>query len=127
MKKEAAKELIEKYIEAWKEKDLKMFLDVLHDHAEVRECTGAEYLGKKTLEKWFTSWNQGTNRVIYWEIKSFGFDRKKSAAFVEWKFKCSYENKEYEFEGSSAVYFKDGLILKVNEYEMKLEKFYPYN
>lgn len=127
MEKEAAKELIEKYIKAWKEKDLDLFLSVLHNLVEVRECTGAIYQDKETLEKWFIDWNQGTNKVIYWEIKSFGFDKKKSAAFVEWKFKCSYENKEYEFEGSSAVYFKDGLILKVNEYEMKLEKFYPYS
>jgi len=80
MEKETAKELIEKYVKAWKEKDLKMFLDVLHDHAEVRECTGAVYYGKKTLGKWFTIWNKGTNRVINWEINSFGFDKKKLVA-----------------------------------------------
>lgn len=127
MEKEAAKKLIEKYIKAWKEKDFKMLLSVLHEQAEVRESTGAVYQGKETLEKWFISWNQGTNKVIYWEINSFGFDEKREVAFIEWKFKCSYENKEYEFEGSSIVYFKDNLIFGINEYEMKLEKFYPYN
>ena len=104
-----------------------MFLSVLYDQVEVRENTGAIYQGKKTLEKWFTSWNRGANKVIYWEINSFGFDEKKSAAFVEWNFKCKYENKEHEFEGSSIVYFKDNLIFGINEYEMKLEKSYPYN
>jgi len=127
MEEEIAKELIEKYTKAWKEKDLKMLLSVLHDRIEIRESTGAVYHGKKTLEKWFTSWNQGTNKVIYWEINSFGFDEKREVAFIEWKFKCSYENKEYEFEGSSIVYFKDELISRINEYEMKLEKFYPYS
>ncbi len=124
MEEKIARELIEKYFKAWKEKDLKSFLSVLHNQAEVRESTGAIYQGKKTLEKWFTSWNRGTNRVIYWKINSFGFDEKKSTAFLEWKFKCSYESKEYEFEGSSIVYFKDKFILGINEYEMKLERDY---
>lgn len=127
MEEKIARELIEKYFKAWKEKDLKMFLSVLHNQIEVRESTGAVYQGKKILGKWFASWNQGTNEVIYWEINSFGFDEKREAAFIEWKFKCKYENKEYEFEGSSIVYFNDNLIFGINEYEMKLEKSYPYN
>ncbi len=126
MKEETAKKLIEKYVNGWKDGDLKILLSVLHDRVEVRECTGAVYQGKKTIGKWFTSWNQGTNKIIYWEINSFGFDEKKAVAFFEWKFKCRYENKEYQFEGSSIVYFKDELLFRINEYEMKLKKFYPY-
>jgi len=104
-----------------------MLLPVLHDKIEIWECTGAVYLGKRTFERWFNDWYQGTNRILYWEIKSFGFDERKSAAFIEWKFKCCYKDKEYQFEGSSVIYFKDELIFKMNEYETKLEKSYPYN
>ncbi len=127
MKEETAKDLIEKYIRGWKDNDLEILLPVLHDEVELWECTGAVYQGKRTIERWFTDWYQGTNRILYWEIKSFGFDEKNSTAFIEWKFKCRHENKEHEFEGSSVIYFKDELIFKINEYETKLEKFYPYN
>ncbi|MDD5622958.1 MAG: nuclear transport factor 2 family protein [Actinomycetota bacterium] len=126
MEENPAKELIDKYIKAWKEKDLNLFLSVLHNQVEVRECTGVIYQGKEILKKWFIDWNQGTNKVIHWEINSFGFDVKKSIAFIEWEFKCSYENKEHAFEGSSITYFKDELIFRINEYGMKLEKSYPY-
>ena len=65
MEETAAKELIEKYFRTWKEKDLKVFLSVLHKQAKVRERTGAVYQGKKTLEKWFIDWNQGTYNSVY--------------------------------------------------------------
>lgn len=126
MEEETVKKLIEKYIKGWKDRDLEMLLSVLHAQIEVRECTGAVYQGKETLEKWFTDWNQGTNKILYWKINSLSFDENKSVAFFEWKFKCFFEDKEYEFEGLSIIYFKDKLIFRIKEYEMKLEKFYPY-
>ncbi len=127
LKKAYARELIEKYVKGWKDRNLDMLLEVVHEQVEVWECTGAIYQGKKTLEKWFTDWYQGTNRITHWDIDSFGFDNEESAAFIEWKFRCIHENKEYQFEGSSVIYFKDELIFRVNEYETKLEKSYPYN
>jgi hypothetical protein len=127
LKKAFAKELVEKYARGWKDKNLEMLLEVIHKEVEVWECTGAVYKGKRTFKKWFTNWYKGANKIIYWDINSFGFDNEQSAAFIEWKFKCKYENKEYEFEGSSVIYFKDELIFRVNEYETKLEKSYPYN
>lgn len=127
MEKEKVISLINDYFKAWVKKDKKLFLSTLHNEAIVRECTGAVCQGKTALEAWFTDWNKGTNRVDYWKIKSFGYDKENSTAYVEWIFKCLYENEEYEWEGASIIYFKDDLIIGINEYEMKTDKFYPYN
>lgn len=114
------------YFESWVEEDFEKFASSLDDEAIVRECTGAIIEGRDELHRWFTEWNKSDNKVVYWNIKHIGFDKEKMSAFVEWKFKCIFEGKECEWDGSSIVYFKDSLIVELNEYEMKQEKFYPY-
>lgn len=114
------------YFESWVENDFSKFSRVIHDEAIVRECTGAIIEGKDELRKWFAQWNENGNRVVHWIIEYIGFDKESVSAFVEWKFKCIFEGKEYEWNGASIVYFRDSLIIELNEYEMKQEKFFPY-
>lgn len=114
------------YFESWIKKDIGMFSNVIHDAAIITECTGAVMEGKDELVSWFTQWNNSDNKVEYWTIKEIGFDETRNVAFVEWRFKCIYDTKEYEWDGSSIVYFKESLIIELNEYEMKQMKFYPY-
>ncbi|GGH27434.1 nuclear transport factor 2 family protein [Paenibacillus segetis] len=118
--------IINEYFESWIKKDMEMFTKVVHDEAIIRECTGAVMEGKNELENWFTQWNNSDNKVDYWTIKEIGYDEVRNVAFVEWRFKCLFDAKEYEWEGSSIVYFKDSLIIELNEYEMKQDKFFPY-
>lgn len=126
MNRDKAIETITIYFESWLEKNSIKFTKVMHDEAIVRECTGAVIEGKDELKRWFTEWNESGNTVIQWEIHNFGFDKERMSAFVEWKFKCIFEGKEYEWDGSSIVYFRDSFIVELNEYEMKQEKFFPY-
>lgn len=51
----------------------------------------------------------------YWQIKKLGFDEENQTAFVEWRFKCVYGAKQYEWDGASIVYFKDSQIIELNE------------
>lgn len=126
MNRDQAIEIINLYFEAWVEKNFGKFAKVVHDNAIVRECTGAVIEGKDELYRWFREWNQGSNEVVHWKISYIGYDKEQMAAFVEWSFKCVYDGVEYEWDGSSTVKFKDALIVELNEYEMKLEKFHPY-
>lgn len=127
MKRDQAFEIINEYFESWIKKDIKMFSKVLHEAAIVRECTGAVMEGKSELVSWFTHWNNSENKVEYWQIKKLGFDEENQTAFVEWRFKCLYDAKQYEWDGASLVYFKDSQIFELNEYEMKQMKFFPYS
>lgn len=126
MNRELAEELIAHYFNAWVKKDMEAFKRVLHNHAVVRECTGAVIKGEAALHRWFAEWNHSDNQVIHWHIRHVGYDDNRDIAFIEWNFKCVYESQQYEWDGASIVSFKDALISEVNEYEMKKEKFFPY-
>lgn len=126
MNRNEASQIIREYFESWIKKDIAMFGKVVHEEAIVRECTGAVMQGKDELKNWFHQWNESDNKVDYWAIQEIGNDEARNAAFVEWKFKCFYEAKEYEWDGASIVYFKESLIIELNEYEMKQDKFHPY-
>jgi hypothetical protein len=119
-------QLISTYFQSWVDQDFDMFNSVVHKEAVVRECNGAVIEGKAELFRWFTEWNSESNQVVNWNIKCIGFDEHQEVAFVEWTFKCLYKSKEYEWEGSSIVYFKDALMYEINEYEMKQDKYFPY-
>lgn len=126
MNRDKAVDLITRYFKAWEDKDFDLFAGTIHDAAIVRECTGAIIEGREQLHRWFSLWNGNDNGVLYWHVHRIGYDNERRAAFVEWTFKCRYEGKEYEWDGSSVVSFRDFLIYELNEYEMKKEKHYPY-
>lgn len=121
-----AEDLIKTYFHSWIEKNFEQFTSVIHDEAIVRECTGAVIEGKAELHRWFKEWNDSGNQVVFWKIHTIGYDKERTSAFVEWTFKCIFEEQEYEWDGCSMVHFRDSLIVELNEYEMKREKFHPY-
>ena len=122
MNRDVAVDLITRYFKAWVNKDFDLFAGTVHDEATVREYTGAVIEGKEQLHRWFTWWNKHDNEVLYWDIHRIFYDDEQQSACVEWTFKCRYEGKEYEWDGSSVVVFRDSLIYEINEYEMKKEK-----
>lgn len=119
MDKSEARGLIDRYFTAWLEADREAFLSCLHPQAVVRECNGSAYAGRQELERWFRDWNRDGNRVQRWDILAAGFDEQEVTAFVEWEFRCVYEQAEYGWLGVSIIRFADGVIREVNEYERR--------
>ena len=126
MDKKTAFTIINNYFNSWLQQDKELFLSQLHDEIIVRECTGDMYNNKVIASNWFAGWNIEGNKVLRWEICESHYDREKQVAVVEWVFECMYESNKYSFEGASIVEFKDGLIIKIGEYKMDINKKYPY-
>ncbi|MFC4651305.1 nuclear transport factor 2 family protein [Lactococcus nasutitermitis] len=123
MKKE---EIFKSYIRAWLKKDVNLFLTVLSKNITVTECFGAQYQGRTEAEKWFLDWTGAfDNSVKKWEVINSYFDG--NIAFFTWTFDYIYKGKSDIFDGISVVTFEDDKIREIKEYEMKHEKFRPYN
>ncbi len=126
MDKNLAFAMIDNYFRSWLEQDKELFLSQLHNDIVVRECTGDMYINKDISSKWFEGWNVEGNKVLRWDILGRYYDYMNQVGVVEWIFKCIYEYKDYSFKGSSIVAFKDNLIVKINEYQMDINKKYPF-
>jgi len=126
MNRDRAIDLIRRYFKAWVDMDFDLFAGTVHDDATVRENTGAVMEGREQLHRGFAWWTRSNNEVDYRNIHRIFYDEEQQTAFVEWTFKCRYEGQEYEWDGSSAITFRDSLIYEINEYEAKKEKHYPY-
>lgn len=117
---------MEKYIEAWLNKDVRLFLSLLDEDVVVHECTGDTYLNKQVAENWFNGWHAEGNKVLAWDIKNHFYDEEKEVATVTWRFTCLYQEKEYTFDGATVVKFRDDKIVELDEYQMETEKRFPY-
>jgi len=118
-------EIINNYLQAWLKKDIAIFMEVLDENVRIEECYGPYYIGKTECQKWFRNWNAPTeNKVISWEIKDYW--EVEETAFATWTFECSYKSEHILFDGISLVKFADGKITCLKEFEMKHEKFRPY-
>ncbi len=126
MNKKLAYTITENYFDSWLKQDLKGFLSLLHDDIIIHECTGDVYNNKSIARMWFEDWNVDGNKVLRWDIINKFYDNDKETVILEWEFECVYEYKQYAFQGSSTICFKESLIYKINEYQMNIEKKYPY-
>lgn len=126
MKRTQAKELIERYIDAWLSQNVDRFLETLHDDVIVRECYGPIYEGVDSCTEWFRTWHSEGNRVQQWTIDSFLFDSDTNSAAIEWDFSCIADGEEHSFFGSSHIRFQDERISSVNEYEMTKNQYKCY-
>jgi hypothetical protein len=125
--KTTAFKIMNSYINAWLKQDRDLFASLLHKNVLINECTGYIYKGKKANMTWFETWHKHHNRVTDWHILSFAFDKENESSSFEWDFSCLYKENKNSFKGCSFVTFKDNLIYTLNEYEMKIKKYYPYN
>lgn len=113
------------YINAWLNKDNDGFLGVLSERILITECYGAQYKGKSECAQWFSHWNTSAyNLVKSWRITGQQFEGEIS--FFTWTFECIYEEKLEIFDGCSLVKFDGNLISEIQEFQMKHEKFRPY-
>lgn len=118
------KEVIEKYFNAWIDNNIDIVNQTFSDEVVYSECNGPVYEGKEQIKKWFYEWNL-KGKVQKWDIKRISVCDNN--AFVEWYFKCVYENVVYDFDGVTVVDFdSNNKIIKLSEYQSDTKHIYPY-
>lgn len=115
--------IVREYFTSWINKDPSVIREHFSDSVIYSECYGPEYRSKEDCLKWFDDWNNNGS-VLQWDIKDF--QEIGDICFVEWYFKCDYENKIDEFDGVSIIQVKDEKISLVKEFKSKSEHYYPY-
>lgn len=118
------KKMIERYFDAWIQKDAIYLSDLFAEHVVYSECYGPEYFGLEQILRWFHDWNeQGT--VLKWEIKQF--IEQDNICVAEWYFKCEYCKEVIGFNGVSIIQFDDNSkIVHLKEFQSKEKHIYPY-
>lgn len=110
--------LIQQYINGWKENDLSKIISCLTENCVAIESHGATYHGKPDIERWFKFWLEVKSKVTKWDVLSFYFCEKEKTAFVEWDFSCISNDVKYVLPGISVVKFTDQKISFIHEYRM---------
>lgn len=108
------KELIQEYINGWKQGNVDKILNVLIEDCIIIESDSSKYNGKNDILKWINDWIFKNNTVNRWDIVSFYED--KDTAFIEWVFECTVEKEKHNIEGISLVKFENNKICFIREY-----------
>jgi ketosteroid isomerase-like protein len=115
---------IRQYFAAWLQGDGQCLTELFADRIVYTECYGPEYRGLAQVKQWFADW-QPHGQVQEWKIKRFVHGTGCTA--VEWHFACVYDGQKGSFDGVSLVDFgPDGKILRLKEFESKVEHNMPY-
>lgn len=114
MTKTRALELIQLYIDGWKENDVSKIIKSLAPYCEIIESHGPIYRGAHKIKKWVGVWLRSEGKVNRWDITSFYFT--DDTTIFEWIFDCNVNNKNYYIEGISIVRFTDDKINYLREY-----------
>ena len=90
------KELIQKYIDGWKEGNSDKIRSVLSNDCVVIESHGPTYNGKDIISKWINEWLSEDSTVDKWDVTSFY--EIKDTVFVEWIFECTVKTEKHYIE-----------------------------
>jgi len=118
MNEKMALDLIQQYIDGWKQNDLQRIISSLSENCVVIESHGPTYHGIEEIRHWFDLWLKAENRITQWDLLSFYFHEKEKTASCEWEFSCISNKKIYEFPGISIVKFSAQKIAFLHEYRM---------
>lgn len=77
MNEKTAFNLIQQYIEGWKQNDLLLILSTLAEDCVVIESHGPQYQGIREIERWFGFWLNANGKVTKWDLLSLYFCEKK--------------------------------------------------
>ena len=91
MNQDAARQLVEDYVEGWKQDDPGMILDTLSPDCVVIESHGPTYRGHEVIQKWVVSWFAEGSRIDRWDITNF--QSLGDVAVFEWEFVCTVDEK----------------------------------
>ena len=118
-----AKQLIQTYVDGWKENNIHKILKPLTDDCIIVESHGPTYHGKEQIRQWFAFWKEEKGKVLHWDIESFYFTQEENTAFFEWDFACNVRGKDYHLPGVSLVKFNKNKICHIHEYRMTHEAY----
>lgn len=115
---ENAFNLIQTYINGWKQNDLPMIISALAESCVVIESHGPTYQGITEIKNWFKFWLEANSKIIHWDIISFYFCEQQATAVVEWDFSCVSNEINYALPGISIIKFTEEKISSIHEYRM---------
>lgn len=121
--KKKIEQLIQTYVDGWKEDNINKILQSLTDNCTIIESHGPIYHGQQEIREWFNNWKQEKGRVLSWEVISFYFLERDNIAFFEWDFFCDVKGKNHHLPGISLVRFANNKINFIHEYRMTREAF----
>lgn len=116
MVREKAQQLVQQYVQGWRENSPALILASLAPECLIIESHGPTYRGIDHVKQWVDVWFRHGGSVNKWDINSFYFG--DSAATFEWNFDCTVEGTRYAFEGCSVVHFDGERITSIREYRM---------
>ncbi|MES2615009.1 MAG: nuclear transport factor 2 family protein [Bdellovibrionota bacterium] len=110
--------LIQNYINGWKQNNFEMIKNALADDCVIIESHGPKYNGIKEVACWFEFWINANSKIEKWNILSSYYCIEEETVFFEWDFLCHSNGNKYEILGSSIVKFSDKKISFIHEYRM---------
>lgn len=116
--REIAFDLVQRYINGWKQNDLQMILSSLAENCIIIESHGPTYEGISDVESWFKFWLAANSIVTQWDMLSFYFVEEINTAYIEWNFSCDSRGSQYSFPGISIIKFSNEKIWFIHEYRM---------
>lgn len=116
MEREQARQLVQQYVQGWKENNPALILSTLAPDCLIIESHGPTYRGIDHVKQWVDVWFSHGGIVNQWDITSFHFG--DLTATFEWNFDCTVEGERYAFAGASVVHFNDERITSIREYRM---------
>jgi ketosteroid isomerase-like protein len=118
MNRQKAYELVNAYVEGWKNDDPAQIVDTLASDCVVVESHGPTYRGLEIAARWIESWLGAGNTVDRWDVTSLCFDEVEQTAAFEWVFECMADGVRYEIDGISIVEFAGDKIVALREYRV---------
>lgn len=118
MHKKKAFELVQQYVNGWKENNSEKIFFSLSQDCVVIESHGPAYQSLADVKCWFDLWLQAKSIVTRWDILAFYYDQLDKTAFFQWEFACVSNGQQYSFPGASVIKFNNQKIIFIQEYRM---------
>lgn len=116
MHKNAARQLVELYVDGWRNNDLEKILRPLAENCLVIESHGPTYRGKDQVKKWVEKWIGEGSKVTKWDITSFYLSGE--TVFFEWSFACIVNKRKGALDGITIAVVKNETLASIHEYRM---------
>lgn len=108
------RELIQRYMDGWREGSAEEILDTLNEDCTIVESHGPTYRGKEIVRKWIADWHSCGNVVEKWVMTSF--HPCGELVFFEWVFAYKSTKIRETFEGITLAKIEKNKISYLREY-----------
>lgn len=115
--------LVDRYLQAAKNKDISALDDIFTNDAVYIEVTGATYNGIGQIREWFKQ-RADKGNVSAWDIRKIIQSGENGAA--QWYYEYRPETGEaFSYDGVSLIETADGKIKRWSEFSQTTNKTYP--